>query len=97
MGKHQPPAHEAQIEHKYVELPGWFWNSLAAINARDDVLIFGFQGETLAERVAERHPDVILIPRYKGNISVADPHPNPTGHEHIAESIAPYIEGHHCP
>jgi hypothetical protein len=74
-----------------IMMPEWFEVTIADIDSRDDVLMFGFAGEALAEQVASNYPDIILIPHYMTGISKADPHPDPEGHERIAESIKPYV------
>lgn len=71
--------------------PEWFWQSLDTLSQHANVLMVGFAGETLAETVAQQYPTLHLIPNYHDHISYADGHPNPVGHERIAESIKPYL------
>lgn len=67
-------------------LPDWFLRAFAVLASREDVLIAGFQGETLAEQM-----QVGIIPMYSYGISYADPHPNPIGHRQIADALVPYV------
>jgi hypothetical protein len=74
------------------DAPGWFLAQAENLVNRDDVLVFGFAGQPLAETVMERYGGIVLIPIYHDTVSGADPHPAAAGHEQIAESMAAYIE-----
>ena len=70
---------------------------MEAIRAHDHVLIFGFD-EPLARQASERY-DIHLIDWYATSISKVDPHPDPSGHRHIADAMLPIIRerlGDHC-
>jgi hypothetical protein len=62
---------------------------MEAIRAHDNVLIFGFD-EPLAQAVSERY-DVQVTEWYSTSISKVDPHPDPGGHQHIADAMLPII------
>ncbi len=61
-----------------------FWRDLAALNARDDVLIF-VVSSPLADQVAERYPELHVIPVWspQQQVSWIDGHPNAAGHEYL--------------
>jgi hypothetical protein len=68
-----------------------FDRDIAALAARDDVLIAGFVTDELAQSAHEQFSSVILLPAYTETISFADPHPNVIGHQQIAAALDPFV------
>ncbi len=56
------------------------------------LLMFAIDGDRLTEWTIARYPQVIVIPKWTYNNSVADTHPNATGHLQLAEHMQPYVD-----
>jgi hypothetical protein len=67
-------------------LPTWFVQSYQAIVIRRDITIVGFAGERLTEAM-----NAVRIPYYTHAISYADPHPDASGHQQIANALNPIV------
>lgn len=66
-----------------------FEADMQRITAHDNVLVFAFD-DPLTTAVSERY-EVNVIDWYTGRISPVDPHPDPDGHQHIADAMLPYL------
>jgi hypothetical protein len=83
--------HTVQAQTELAEIPQWFNQSIAALAARDDVLMVAFEHDILGGYIASRYPQVVTIPRAGHPNSKADGHPNAIGHERIAYHLIPYV------
>lgn len=72
----QPP----QYDHGYM-IP-----YIPMLTSREDVLIIGFANQMIGHDL-----NAIRIPYFTQTVSVADNHPNPTGHAQIAEAMRPHV------
>lgn len=71
-----------------------FWTQLASLSAREDVIIAAL-GSPLGDEAAARHPSITRIDTYGREqfVSAIDHHPNPTGHQWIADRIESWVDG----
>jgi hypothetical protein len=69
----------------------FFWPTIAQINSHPNVIMFGVSGVGSADDLRDRYPASRWIPAWTGTNSRSDAHPNPKGHQEIAESIYPFV------